>query len=161
MRHVQVMSLHRRLSGAVWVLVATATCGLVAACNHGSAGTPTPIVLRPHFTHFSGSLSGGLHVSGTLYPSIPQYSRRVPVNTISLLITRRHSRVHHGWIGVTSRMIDMVMVPIRGRVNSSGGRFTGKLDIPMFGSYRVELSLHLGGRIHRGSVVVPVLIPHV
>jgi hypothetical protein len=113
-------------------------------------------VIHAHRTAFAGVLSGGLAVRGTIYPSIPDYSSAKRPNVIRMRISAAGRPLTHGYVTLTSRMTDMYMVPVHATARPRAGTFVGRLLIPMFGAYRVDLQLHSGGSVHRGHVDLPL-----
>jgi len=138
--------------------ICLAGCGSVAGAVQPSAPAPE-LSFRAHFTRLCGTLSGGVKVSGTVYPSVPSYRASFGPNHVKLVISRHGIAITHGWVSLTSRMIDMAMAPNDATVRPAGSGFQGKLVIPMFGSYRISLGLHQGGRTYRGFAVIRIPLP--
>jgi len=148
-------------SAAVLIAVCIAGCGsgthIGDAAHHPQLPERTfKLTIHPHFTRFAGALTGGMRVSGMLYPSVPSYDASFGPNQVKLLLRLHGTPVTRGSISMISRMIGMAMPPNRGSAMPDGSRFRGKLVIPMFGSYRVSVVLHQGSRTYRGLVVIRV-----
>lgn len=148
----------------VRVAPAVILIGQVSACGSSPGARPQPpstsaLTLAPRVTRFAGVLSGGLRVKGMMYPSIPEYSTKFGPNQITVTIFRDRRTVSGGSVSLVSKMIEMRMVPDHALLRPSGSRYVGRLVVPMFGTFRVTVTLIQGARTHKGFVSIAVPIP--
>lgn len=134
--------------------------GFIALHNTGSAESrpssvtarPTVdprLVLRRHAEPFSGTIDGGLMLSGTLSPSLPG------VNTIHLTIGRAGQHPARGSrVTLVLTMPGMVMAPVRATLAARAHGYSGSVVLPMFGTYRAQVDAIFHGGRYRGSLTM-------
>lgn len=107
-----------------------------AAPQQSTAGPSAnaPLIISPRSVALAASLSGGLRLVGTLYPSYPGR------NTLHLRIVRDGRAVvpsHPLRLAIT--MPGMAMRPILVDLLPSGRQVSGLVVLPMFGAYRADV----------------------
>ncbi|HZT96510.1 MAG TPA: hypothetical protein VFB34_06700 [Chloroflexota bacterium] len=140
------------------VVIVIGGCGSPAARPSSSKSRPL-ITFSPHVTTFSGTLSGGIRLRGSLYPSIPGYTKGLGRNRITLALSRRGSRIAAGLLTLTSTMPGMAMKPDHASVRLRRGRIAANLLLPMFGSYRIQVDLRLGRATRTGVFLLDLRVP--
>ena len=143
-------------------IVAALAIGLTAC---GAKGSQTPpavtktLTVKAHKTVFSGVLSGGQRVSGWIYPSIPDYSGQLGPERVSMTIHGGSGPIAAGKVSLTSTMTDMKMIPSHGVLTPARGQFQGRLEIPMFGSYRLRIVFTSAGKRYQGDALIAIPVP--
>ena len=61
---------------------------------------------------------------------------------------------------LTVTMPGMSMAPIHARLSGHGFRYGGTITLPMFGTYRAELSLATPEEHITGTLLLPLTLPH-
>jgi hypothetical protein len=101
------------------------------------AATPTidpRLILHPRALPLSAALANGIHLGGTLSPSIPG------PNTITLRVTRANDTAARATsIELVITMPGMSMAPIHERLDPQKGAYTGVVRLPMFGVYTAHV----------------------
>jgi hypothetical protein len=134
------------------VLVARAQVGPAAATAR-QAPTPTidpRLILHPGVKRFVAAFGGGLRVAGALDPSIP--------GSNAMRLSAPGGRAS-GRLVVRITMPGMVMVPIAATLTPHGGGFTGRITLPMFGTYRADMTLMSAGRPIHGTATLEIPLP--
>ncbi|MDQ2745348.1 MAG: hypothetical protein M3Z66_24035 [Chloroflexota bacterium] len=119
-----------------------------------TAGDPH-LVLHPQTAGLRTVLSGGIIVTGAIAPTIPGE------NTVRLVV-HGHSRTPQDSppITLTVTMLDMKMEPLRTELVPKAHGYIGVLKLPMFGRYRVSLTMVTPEGIEHGVFTIELPLPH-
>jgi hypothetical protein len=111
------------------------------------------LILHPRTMPLSATLGNGIHLRGTLSPSLPG------TNTITLGLTQTQSAATlPKYIDLVITMPGMRMSPIHERLNFQKGAFTGAIRLPMFGAYTAQVKFVTadGPRSGNLNLIVPL-----
>jgi hypothetical protein len=113
------------------------------------------LVLHPHRVALAGVLTDAGRLSGSLTPDLPG------ANAIVLVLgsppgpgPSTGPSLH-----LTAMMPGMHMAPLRATLGRRGGRFTGTLTLPMFGTYRVAVATARAAATATGVLTVTIPLP--
>ncbi len=146
----------------VGVSLAIVLAGLLVSRLHGPlpagatalaepAATPL-LILRPQVTHLAAALGHGIVPSGVLDPTLPGLNTVRVAPWLPLGVTQR------GQIALAATKRGMTMPPSRAVLQRGhGGEFTGTIRLPMFGDYRVVVTLHTPAG--RATGTFPLALP--
>lgn len=119
-----------------------------------AAAVDPRLVLHPHTTSITGSLAGGLKVSGTLSPTIPGK------NTLRLALRSANGQpVPAGHVSLVVTMPGMSMPPIRATLHAQGSAYASTIRIPMFGRYHATVTFATPTRHYTGAMAVNLPLP--
>ncbi len=142
--------------GLTLVIALGTGISIVRAGNAGStpATTDPRLIIQPTTTRLISQLPAGLVAVGSLSPTIPgKNSVRIDV--------RQHGHIAAGPISVTLTftMLDMKMPPQRTELIAHSHYYTGTIDLPMFGRYRVDVRVTTVTSRYRGSLTLALPLP--
>ena len=143
------------VAGAVALAVVFVARAQVGPATATVQQVPTPtvdprLILHPRARRFVAAFGPGFRVAGTLDPSIPG------ANAIRLAAPGGHAS---GRLVVRVTMPGMAMAPIAATLTAHGGGFTGRVTLPMFGTYRADMTLRHAGRSVRGTATLEIPLP--
>ena len=150
-----------------------ACVGFLLAGGHGPASTSPAaspratidprLIIHPRTLHVMGAFSGGVRLSGTLSPAYPGE------NTFHLT-ARRNGRnlaqvpgqtgpAQGSRLTLEATMPGMAMPPVHGTLTGHDGRYSGTLRLPMFGTYRIAVTIEMPGGPETGTITVTLPLP--
>ena len=147
------------LAGAAGILLVSLVClkSLTAPSIRPTSPAAPPIdqrlIVRAHTARVWGLLTGGLRLSGTLYPTLPG------LNTVRLAVDGpRSSSLRGGHVGLIAMMLGMGMAPAKATLVPCASGYCGTLTLPMFGRYQAQAVLITPARRIAGklSIVLPL-----
>ena len=104
-----------------------------AASPAVGAANARPVILHAHAVAFAGTLAGGLHLGGTLYPGFPGR------NTLHLSGPGAGALPSGSRIDLVATMPGMAMSPAHAALVARRGGADGALALPMFGIYQLRV----------------------
>ena len=145
-------ALHRSRgwTGVVIVLLAVASLGglrLRSGAIEAPAGRQAidpSLVVRAHAVPIAGTL-GTLVIRGTLYPGLPGG------NMVRIRVGDSSAPAPSAYLTLLVTMPGMRMVPFTAMLPARGGEFSGRVPLPMFGSYTARLTLVRGSLRQQGT----------
>ncbi len=112
------------------------------------------LILHAHSTRVSGWLAGGLHLAGTLYPTLPG------PNVLRVAVVAQHlAPVRGSRVEVVATMPGMAMRPARATLVPCAAGYCGSLTLPMFGRYQVQTVIATPSGRLTGSLGIELPLP--
>ena len=149
------------LAGGLVIVLAALAVAVLPMLRQPLAASPATgqmvdarLILHAHRLPVGGTLSGGLQLSGTLYPSLPGQ------NTLRLAVRGPSPAALHGaHLSVRITMPGMAMAPIRATLRARGRAYNGAVVLPMLGRYRAAVALTTPAGRSSGVVTLTVPLP--
>lgn len=130
--------------GAVWGHRAS-TAATVAA----SPAIEARLIVRPHTIRLAITLARGVRLEGTLAPGLPG------PNMVSLVA--QPGSIAGNRLNLEATMPGMIMAPATATLTARGHAYRGMLTLPMFGRYRLRVTLVRGHLRSTGAIGLPLL----
>jgi hypothetical protein len=137
------------------VLTPRATGSSTVSAAPAAVPTVDPrLIIHPQTVAIAGVLSGGMHLSGTLYPTIPG------ANTLRLTLRRGSGEpVLGAHIRLVATMPGMALVHGRAVLAFRHGRYSGVLRLPMFGFYLAQVVVDTPAGHYTGVITLTLPLP--
>jgi hypothetical protein len=120
-----------------------------AATVAGTATVDPRLIVRPHIVRFHIALPQGGRLEGTLTPAIPG------PNTVHLVA--QPGMAGESRLDIEATMPGMAMAPAVATLTARGHEYRGALTLPMFGRYRLRITLAGGNTRPAGTAELPLL----
>jgi len=133
--------------------------GAVGSNSAVPAVSPTPtidprLILHPHTVAIAAALTHAVRLRGTLAPDLPG------INMLDLALSSPASRLPHGsGLRLEATMPGMRMPPVRATLAYATGRYSGPINLPMFGTYHVAIEEPTTAGIVTGVLTVTIPLP--